>query len=195
MVDRLGRKALLRAGCLLMCVAVTALSVLFWKYHADDTDQSSSFGPLQRLAILVSLFAYISSYQLSYGPVTWLIVSEVFPLEIRGEATAFLVELNYCLNFFVQFLVPTIQAGIGWGPTFGIFACILAFSIHFIGVHVPETNGMSLEAIEHRLQDCGSSADRITEKSSLLRASRSVVEFTSYNRSYESVDTPRLQIV
>lgn len=70
MVDRLGRKTLLRAGCFLMLVALTALSFLFWNYHADDTDQTSCFGPLQRVEILLSLFVYISSYQLSYWPVT-----------------------------------------------------------------------------------------------------------------------------
>eukprot|EP00545_Synedropsis_sp_CCMP1620_P013537 CAMPEP_0119020736 /NCGR_PEP_ID=MMETSP1176-20130426/24631_1 /TAXON_ID=265551 /ORGANISM="Synedropsis recta cf, Strain CCMP1620" /LENGTH=569 /DNA_ID=CAMNT_0006975207 /DNA_START=39 /DNA_END=1748 /DNA_ORIENTATION=+ len=152
MVDRLGRKTLLKAGILVMCVATFLLSASFWGYHTSATDESSYFGPVLRMVILVSMFAYISGYQLSYGPITWLIVSEVFPIEKRGEATAFLVELNYCLNFVVQFLVPTVQACIGWGPTFGIFGTILAFSVHFIDAYVPETTGMTLEEIEQSLQ-------------------------------------------
>jgi hypothetical protein len=67
-----------------------------------------------------------------------------------------LVELNYCLNFLVQFLVPTIQSCIGWGPTFGIFGTILAMSVHFVDTYVPETTGMTLEEIEHSLQKPGS---------------------------------------
>jgi hypothetical protein len=156
MVDRLGRKTLLKAGIVVMCVATLLLSLSFWGYHADDTDESSSFGSAARMLILISMFAYIAGYQLSYGPVTWLIVSEVFPIEKRGEATAFLVELNYCLNFLVQFLVPTIQSCIGWGPTFGIFGTILAVSVHFVDTYVPETTGMTLEDIEHALQQPGS---------------------------------------
>ena len=152
MVDRLGRKPLLKTGIVVMCVATLLLSISFWGYHADDTDESSSFGSASRMLILISMFAYIAGYQLSYGPVTWLIVSEVFPIDKRGEATAFLVELNYCLNFLVQFLVPTIQSCIGWGPTFGIFGTILAMSVHFVDMYVPETMGMTLEEIEHSLQ-------------------------------------------
>jgi len=184
MVDRLGRKILLRAGCFLMLFAVVALSVSFWGYHADATDGSSYFDGSKPLIILVAMFVYISAYQLSYGPLTWLIVSEVFPIERRGEATAFLVELNYLLNFLVQFLVPTIQALIGWGPLFAIFACILAFSIHFIESHVPETNGMTLEEIEKKLQQQDSSIERtrmvFSESSNLLARITSMDKFSSY---------------
>lgn len=155
MVDRLGRKTLLKTGIMVMCIATFLLSASFWGYHPDETDESSNFGSTPRTVILVSMFAYIAGYQLSYGPVTWLIVSEVFPIEKRGEATAFLVELNYCLNFLVQFLVPTVQSCIGWGPTFAIFGSILAFSAHFVETCVPETTGMTLEEIEHSLKPSG----------------------------------------
>lgn len=183
-VDRVGRKILLKAGCFLMLCAAMALSVSFWGYEANSTDESSYFGPVHRIIILISMFLYIASYQLAYGPITWLVVSELFSLEQRGQASAFLVELNYCLNFLVQFLVPTIQSVIGWGPTFAMFACILAFSITFVESYVPETKGMTLEEIEKKLQHRGSSLGedtKLSESSTLLRRVDSVEKFGSFS--------------
>lgn len=183
-VDRVGRKILLKAGCFLMLCAAMALSVSFWGYEANSTDESSYFGPVQRIMILISMFLYIASYQLAYGPITWLVVSELFSLEQRGQASAFLVELNYCLNFLVQFLVPTIQSVIGWGPTFAMFACILAFSITFVESYVPETKGMTLEEIEKKLQHGSSSLSedtKLSESSTLLRRADSVEKFGSFS--------------
>ena len=149
-VDRVGRKALLKAGCFIMIFALLALSLSFWNYIPNITSPDS-FTAFDRAVILVSMFLYIGAYQIGFGPVTWLIVSEVFPLESRGRATAFLVELNFLLNFLVQFIVPVIEAQIGWGHTFAVFLVIMAFAAHHIQTRVPETKGMTLEEIEQDL--------------------------------------------
>jgi len=75
-------------------------------------------------------------------------VSEVFPQNVRGPATALGVELNYLLNFLVQFGLPIVQVQVGWGPTFLLFASVLVSALFFVRTYVPETSGMSLEEIE-----------------------------------------------
>lgn len=149
-VDRVGRKFLLKTGCFIMIFALLALSIAFWTYNPNTTTPQS-FSPFSRLVILLSMFLYIGAYQIGFGPVTWLIVSEVFPLQSRGRATAFLVELNFLLNFLVQFIVPVIEAAIGWGHTFALFCVIMVFAAHHIQYRVPETKGMTLEEIEQKL--------------------------------------------
>jgi MFS transporter, SP family, galactose:H+ symporter len=181
MVDRLGRKILLKSGCLLMLVALVVLSITFRNFRANGTDQSSYFSPLQQVVVVICLLVYVASYQLCFGPLTWLIVSEVFPIDIRGEATAFLVELNYCLNFLVQFLIPCVQAYIGWSITFSFFACVLALALYFIDAHVPETNGMTLEAIENDLQENVASIST-SEKSLLRMRFKSVDSFKTFEQ-------------
>jgi hypothetical protein len=76
-----------------------------------------------------------------------------------------------------------------------MFACILALSIHFIEVNVPETNGMTLEAIEKQLRNKGSSTDGISERSGLLLRSRSMNKFACYVGACEDDLVPTLQIV
>ena len=75
-------------------------------------------------------------------------ISECFPLEIRGQAVAFAVQMNFFWNMVVQFSVPTIQDSIGNFAMFSIFSVLTAFSIYFVHHYVPETKGLSLEQIE-----------------------------------------------
>lgn len=168
MVDRLGRKRLLKSGIFLMMVSLLALTEAFWSFHPDETDNSSYFGPSKKVIILLAMFVYIGAYQIGFGPITWLLVSEVFPMNIRGEAMAFFVELNFLLNFLVQFLFPVIQEKLGWGRTFLGFACVMAFAIYFVHKYVPETKGLTLEEIEYSMQKQPEGI-ALTEESHLLR--------------------------
>jgi MFS family permease len=159
LVDKLGRKRMLCFCCIVMMTALSALSTSLWGWNGQQqqqqVDESSSsqveLPTIQKLTILVAMFVYIGGFQLGFGPITWTIVSEIFPLEIRGRAIAFGVELNYLLNFLVQFGFPIIQETIGWGMTFSLFATILAFAFFFIREFVPETTGLTLEEIQAQL--------------------------------------------
>jgi sugar porter (SP) family MFS transporter len=151
LVERVGRKFLLCTGCLVMMIALSALSVSFWDWDDEvdhDTDES---GSAHNFVILCAMFVYIAGYQIGFGPITWCIVSETFPMEIRGKAIALGVEMNYALNFGVQFIFPTLQEKLGWGRTFCLFGIVLAFSFFYIRSYVPETTGLSLEEIQMKL--------------------------------------------
>lgn len=163
LVDVVGRKRLLQT-----CAAVmgTALLILSWNApfigvdgsadndsensHDEDLSGSSLTVPeWQRFFVLISIFVYVGSYQLGFGPITWVIVAEVFPAHVRGQASALAVELKYILQFFVQFGVPILQRQLGWRLTFGCFAIFMGYAaLYFIPQIVPETKGMTLEQIE-----------------------------------------------
>ena len=137
---------------------------------------------IQNLVILCAMFFYIAGYQVGFGPITWCIVSETFPLEIRGKAIALGLEMNYFLNFSVQFIFPTLLEKLGWGCTFCFFGVVLAFAFFYIQGCVPETTGLTLEEIQAKIfgengdkeDSCGVKQHQIlklecpTEKTNLL---------------------------
>lgn len=144
LVERVGRKFLLCTGCVIMMIALSALSAAFW----GDVDES---GSTQKFVILCAMFIYIAGYQVGFGPITWCIVSETFPQEIRGKAIALGVEMNYALNFVVELIFPSLQEQLGWGRTFCMFGVVLAFAFFYIRTYVPETTGLTLEEIQIKL--------------------------------------------
>ena len=85
---------------------------------------------------------------MGFGPITWLLISEIFPLEVRGKAVSIAVVTNFFWNTVMTFLFPLELDYIGSAATFFIYAGILIVSIFFIYSAVPETKGMSLEGIE-----------------------------------------------
>jgi len=109
----------------------------------------------QKIIIIMALFLYIGGYQVGFGPISWLIVSEIFPLQIRGKAVSIAVVVNFILNFLVSLLFPIELHSLGPSITFIIFAAILTWSLYFIMRYVPETKGLSLEAIEEYFKSIG----------------------------------------
>jgi MFS family permease len=148
LVDRVGRKILLAAGCMFMSLALVALAYGFWGW---DDSGNFKLTTLKQQIILGSMFVYIAGYQVGYGPITWTVLSEIYPTEIRGTAMAFSVEVNFLSKFLCQLLFPVIQDLLGWGCTFILFFSIVLTSLIFILVMVPETKGLSLEEIQIKL--------------------------------------------
>ncbi|KAH8099084.1 hypothetical protein JL720_2063 [Aureococcus anophagefferens] len=152
-VDRRGRRELLFVGVGSMFLALAALALAFY-----DFDPSGGFSA-QKGAIVGLIFVYIAGYQVGFGPIAWLLISEVFPLEVRGQAVALAVQANFASNMLVSFLFPVAQTGLKallgstWYLTvlFGIFAVLDLYALHFINRNVPETKGMTLEEIERFL--------------------------------------------
>ncbi|CAI5958122.1 unnamed protein product [Closterium sp. NIES-64] len=89
--------------------------------------------------------------QVSFGPIAWLMVSEVFPLPVRGRAQSIATLLNFASNALVTFALPPIQGALGQAGTFYSFATIGAGALLFIYLWVPETRGLQLEEIEAKL--------------------------------------------
>ena len=155
-VDRLGRKTLLMAGSAIMFIAVTFLAYGFWGWDENTNDKLSN---AKKQIVLWSMFIFISGYQIGFGPISWTVLSEIFPTEIRGSAMALSVEVNFFAKFLTQFFFPVIQDKLGWGTTFLVFAATIIFGLGFVYYKVPETKGMTLEEIELKLQHGGIGSD------------------------------------
>ncbi len=140
-VDRLGRKPLMIAGAAGMGFCLFALGL-------------SAFCERTDIWILAFILGYIACFALSVGPVTWVILSEIFPMQVRGRAMALAAFCLWVANFFVSQTFPMMDEN-EWlvdtfhhGFPFGIYALFSIVLVIFVSMAVPETKGKSLEQIE-----------------------------------------------
>ena len=138
--DKVGRKPLLYFGLSGMFLSLIVLSIVF---HFD-------YGFLKYFAILACC-TFIVSFSMSLGPVGLLIASEVFPLNIRGFGMSISIISNFLFNFLISALFPVSLESLGGSITFLILASICIVSFFFIHFVVPETKGVSLEALQKKL--------------------------------------------
>ena len=140
LIDRLGRRPLLVIGFLGAAVTmlVIALGVVFPN-------------AVPSWLIIAMLLLYIASFAVAIGPLPHLLMSEIFPLRVRGPGMSMASLSNWGFNFLVVFAFPLMLAGPGLAFTFTVFAVICLGGIAFTLARVPETTGHSLEAIERHL--------------------------------------------
>ncbi len=148
MVDRLGRKTMLAAGSTIMMISLGFLAYAFWDWDNEPNDRLDN---LKKQVVLWSMLVFISGYQVGFGPVTWTVLSEIYPAEIRGTAMALSVEVNFFAKFLTHLFFPIVQGLLGWGQTFLLLCGTVAAGLIFIIVMVPEMKGMSLEEIQIQL--------------------------------------------
>lgn len=100
---------------------------------------------------------YVSGYQVGFGPIAWLLISEVFPLKVRGAALSLAAIVNFSSNIIMTLTQQVLQDAVGASGTFfGYFALTLV-SLCFVWGIVPETKGKTLEQIEADLVGRGGS--------------------------------------
>ena len=130
-VDKFGRKPLLIIGSIGMMIGMAALSVL-------------SFMDVIGIAALVFIIIYTASFMMSWGPITWVLISEIFPNTIRGQAVAIAVAAQWIANFLVSSTFPSLSE---WstGGAYLIYAFFSLLSGIFVYKMVPETKGKTLE--------------------------------------------------
>lgn len=138
-VDRLGRRPLLLGG-----VSGIVISLFFLGSYY------TYLGDIPAVAV-AALLIYVGCYQLSFGPIGWLMISEVFPLRLRGRGLSIAVLLNFGANALVTFAFSPLKELVGAGILFFMFGGIAVLSLVFIFFVVPETKGLSLEEIEAKL--------------------------------------------
>ena len=138
--DRLGRKPLLYFGLTGVMLSLFALGSAF--------AFEGVLGANLKWVAVGSLVTYIICFAMSLGPIGWIIVSEVFPLKIRGLAMSICTVANFAFNFFVVGSFPILMHRIGGAYTFWGFAAVSFLCIVFVYFFVPQTKGISLEQIE-----------------------------------------------
>lgn len=139
-VDRGGRR-------ILMLVGAAGLAVIYlvmgFCYH----------GGVKGLPMLLLVLAAISCYSMSLAPVTWVLISEIFPNRIRGAAVSVAVSALWIACFILTFAFPVLNKSLGPAATFWLFSGICMAGLVFIFRRVPETKGKTLEQVEKELVD------------------------------------------
>ncbi|HEV3092267.1 MAG TPA: sugar porter family MFS transporter [Candidatus Cybelea sp.] len=140
-VDRLGRKPLLYAGLAGMFIALAALATAFAQPHLT--------GSLGTIA-LSSMMLYVGCFAFSLGPIVWLLISEIFPLPVRGTGMSISTLANWVGNFLVSQFFLTMVATLGISHTFWIYAALCVVTAVFVYAMVPETKQELLEDVRVR---------------------------------------------
>ena len=139
-VDNFGRRALMLVGCAGICIFHTMIG---FGYYFE----------LKGLIIVIPVLGAIACYSFSLAPITWVLISEIFPNRIRGAAISVSVSALWIACFILTFTFPILNEALGAAGTFWLYAAICAAGFLFILRWVPETKGKSLERIEQELVD------------------------------------------
>lgn len=142
LMDRFDRRKVLMVGALAMGVSFFALSAAF-HLEADK----SGF----HLFTFIFLATYISSFCATWGPVMWVMIGEIFPLQIRGLAVGIASLVNWVANWTVSVSFPVLEETIGNVTLFIIFGLVCVAAVFFVRSFVFETRGYTLEEIEEAL--------------------------------------------
>ncbi|ATD68498.1 MFS transporter [Luteimonas chenhongjianii] len=147
LVDRIGRKPLLWIGSLGMAVTLTGVTIAFATGTLGDDGRlllSDSMGMLA----LVAANLYVIFFNMSWGPVMWVMLGEMFPNQIRGSGLAVAGLFQWGANFLITWTFPMLLAGIGLAGAYGLYAFAAALSVAFVLRYVHETRGRELEDME-----------------------------------------------
>lgn len=137
LVDRVGRRPLLLVSCVGMLAMLITTGAIF------------AIGPRQYgVWLLIAVMLYIFSFAIGFGPVFWLMSSEVFPTRLRATGESASAFFNWTANFAVGATFLTLINSIGPSLTFWIFAFFAVVTIIFTMTRVPETKHKPLEYIE-----------------------------------------------
>ena len=134
-VDKYGRKILLMIGSIGMAIGMFAIGGL-------------AFTKVIGISTLIFIIIYTASFMMSWGPITWVLISEIFPNKIRGKAIAIAVAAQWAANYLISSTYPPMMEFSG-GLTYSFYGLMSLLSFIFVWKMVPETKGKTLEEMEH----------------------------------------------
>ncbi|MFN8239953.1 MAG: sugar porter family MFS transporter [Bacteroidales bacterium] len=137
-VDRLGRKALMLIGAGGLALLFATLGLMY-------------FTGMHGLPLLIMVVVSIACYATTLGPVTWVLLSEIFPNRARGTMMSVATFSLWAACFVLTYTFPVLNKTLEASGTFWLYSLISVGGFFFILARLPETKGKSLEEIEHRL--------------------------------------------
>ncbi len=134
-VDKWGRKPLLMIGSIGMAIGMFAIGLL-------------AFMKIIGISTLVFIIIYTASFMMSWGPICWVLISELFPNKIRGKAVAVAVAAQWAANYFISSTYPAMME-FSSGLTYWFYGLMSIISFFFVWKMIPETKGKTLEEMEY----------------------------------------------
>lgn len=147
LIDRVGRKPLLWIGSAGMAVTLALVAVAFASGSLDGAGKLQLSGNMGVLA-LVAANVYVIFFNVSWGPVMWVMLGEMFPNRIRGSGLAVAGLAQWGANFLITWTFPMLLAGIGLAAAYGLYAAAALVSVFFVLKFVHETKGRELEQMQ-----------------------------------------------
>src|SRR5437773_10001203 len=147
LVDRIGRKPLLLFGSVGMALTLGAMAVVFGTASVGP-DGKPLLSHMAAVAGLTAANLYIVAFAVSWGPVMWVLLGEMFPNEIRGAALAISGATNWVTNFTVTVSFLPLLKSVGLTGAYAFYAIAAAISLPFVWLTVTETKGKTLEQMK-----------------------------------------------
>lgn len=143
-MDKFNRRTILLFGSIVMATSIGILSVLNFTLNVADA----------AVPTMILIGIYIFGFAVSWGPICWLMIGEIFPLNVRGVGNSIGSAANWIGNFIVsQFFLELLHVfNNNVGGPFAVFTFFAIVSIFFVIYMVPETRGKSLEEIEMEMR-------------------------------------------
>lgn len=139
LINKVNRRPMMLTG--LVGATISLISIGF-------CTETLSGSPALPYIVLAMTVVYLAFFQGAIGPLTWLILAEIFPARLRGMGMGMAVFCLWLCNFLVGLFFPVLMDGFGISGTFFLFAAFSALGIIFVAKFLPETRGLSLEQIE-----------------------------------------------
>lgn len=153
-VDRWGRKPLLIWGAVIMAVSMIVLGLIFASFATGVAAETVVMTPAAARWALLAVIVYLAGFSISWGPVVWVMLAEIFPNMIKSKAMAIAVAAQWIANLAVSWTFPMVDgssklnAMFNHGFAYWIYAGFAVLAALFVWKYVPETKGKSLESIE-----------------------------------------------
>ena len=146
LVDKIGRKPLLLVGSVGMFISLSALTYIFGSAGLDEAGKLALSDNMGTFALIMANL-FVVFFGLSWGPVVWVLLGEMFNNRIRGAALAVAASAQWIANFAITMTFPIMLANIGLAGAYGFYALSALISIFFVVKYIKETRGKTLESM------------------------------------------------
>jgi SP family xylose:H+ symportor-like MFS transporter len=171
-VDKLGRKPLLVVGAFTMSAAMIVLGFLFDRHLVSATVEhvGAASSTSSSYVAIAAVIVYIMGFSFSWGPVVWIMLSEIYPNAIRGKAMSIAVAAQWIMNFIVTLTFPVMDGNtylnehFNHGFAYWVYGICSFLAALFVIRFLPETKGRTLESIQELWHRQGTKADLIAPK-------------------------------
>jgi SP family sugar:H+ symporter-like MFS transporter len=152
LIDRLGRKPLLLIGALGQAVMLGVLAYVFGTAAVGESG-NLELGATMGTVALVAANTYVAFFAISWGPVMWVMLGEMFPNRMRGAALALAGLVQWLSNFTITMTFPILLDSIGLGFSYAIYSAFGVVAYFFVRAFVQETKGRTLEDMSREAEE------------------------------------------